>query len=199
MAISKEKKQSLVQKYVQALQSASSAVVVQQAGVDVGTITQLRKQLALVGGKYIVVRKRLFLRSIKEVGFQDIGIGDLTGSVALLASGEDEFGSLKAVNNIAKKIEKTENWSFTFLGGWFDKDWKDGEYVTELADMPSRDELLSKLVYLLNYPVQSFAAVLNQVAEKIGDGEVVPVTVEAPLVVEESKTEEATTEEPKAE
>jgi ribosomal protein L10 len=46
------------------------------------------------------------------------------------------------------------------------KKWNNGEYVTELANIPSREELLSKLAYLFNYPIQSFACVVDQIAKK---------------------------------
>jgi ribosomal protein L10 len=64
------------------------------------------------------------------------------------------------------KKDKDSNASYEFLGGFFDKEWKDGNYVDMLANVPSKEESLSKLVWLLNYPVQHFAAVLKSVAEK---------------------------------
>jgi hypothetical protein len=63
-----------------------------------------------------------------------------------------------------------------------------------LANIPTKEELLSKFVYLLNYPVQSFACVLDQIAKKT-DTKAEPVVVNAEKVVEqvEQKIEEVTT------
>jgi ribosomal protein L10 len=55
---------------------------------------------------------------------------------------------------------------FTALKDVFDKEWKDWAYVTELANTPTKEESLSKLVWLLNYPVQHFVATLDQIAKK---------------------------------
>ena len=75
---------------------------------------------------------------------------------------------MKVVNKYAKQVAGTKELSASikFLGAWYDKKWHDSDYVTELANIPSREELLSKLAYLFNYPVQSFAAVVDQIAKK---------------------------------
>jgi ribosomal protein L10 len=46
-----------------------------------------------------------------------------------------------------------------------EKNWKEGSYVTEIASLPSKEELISKLLFLLKYPVGSFARVINEVAK----------------------------------
>jgi len=182
MAISKEKKKDLVEQYINDLKSSASAVVIQQTGVPVSIMTQVRKDLTEVDWKLNVVRKRLFMRATKAAKLEDISLDELEGSIAVLYAGADEYGPLKAINKAVKQLKKEFNgWSsITFLGGWFEKSWKWWDYVSELANIPSREELLSKLVYLLNYPVQSFAATLNQITEK-GDGG---------LDIKEEKTEE---------
>lgn len=67
--------------------------------------------------------------------------------------------------------------------------------MTELANVPSKEELISKLCYLFNYPLQSFACVLSEIAKK--DGGVVEEVKEEPKT--EVKAEEVKIEEPKAE
>ena len=84
----------------------------------------------------------------------------------VLYAKSDEYGPLKMVNKFAKGFAKGEVASFKFLGAWYDKKWHDGEYVTDLANIPSKEELISKLAYLFNYPLQSFACVVNEVAKK---------------------------------
>ncbi|NOZ43740.1 MAG: hypothetical protein GXP45_00960 [bacterium] len=66
-----------------------------------------------------------------------------------------------------------------------------------MAAIPSKDELLSKLVYLLNYPVQSFAATLNALVEKRADGENISVKEDKEETAVEENKKEAVVEEVK--
>jgi len=166
MAISKDKKKQLLQEYAGKLSGANSVVVVQQSAVQVNNMNAIRKELHAVGVELSIVRKRLFMRAAREAGLQDVDLGDLTGSVAVLYADANEMSALKTVSKFAKQFKKEDSWALAFLGAWMQKDWKDGVYVTELANVPSKEELLSKFVYLLNYPVQSFAATLKEVAQK---------------------------------
>ena len=168
MTISKEKKVELVKQYVQDLTSAKNVVVLQQSGLPVTLSTEIRKEVIAASGKYNVVRKKLFLLALKEAGFDAVTESDLDGSVVVLYANDDEYAPMKVVNKYAKQVAGTKELSASikFLGAWYDKKWHDSDYVTELANIPSREELLSKLAYLFNYPVQSFAAVVDQIAKK---------------------------------
>jgi len=169
MTINKDQKVQLVAEYLEQIKSAKNIVVVQQSWVVVNVMNKMRSSLESTWADYRVVRKRLFLRAIKESWVQDVGIGDLAGSVAILFSKDEDGSSLKIVNDMIKEIKKDKKSEavVVYMWWWFDGDWKSGEYVTELANVPSKEELLSKLVYLLNYPVQSFAATLKQIADKV--------------------------------
>jgi large subunit ribosomal protein L10 len=167
MAISKDKKKTLIEQYVSDLQSAQNVVIVQQSGISVNTSSSVRKNVLETDGKFNVVRKRLFLRALTEAGYETVDIEKLEGPIGVLYANSDEYGPLKVVNKFAKEFvkDKSES-SFKFLGAWYDKKWYEGEYVTDLANIPSKEELLSKLAYLFNYPLQSFACVVNEVAKK---------------------------------
>lgn len=198
MAISKSKKKSLIEQYVSDLGAASNAVIVQQSGVWVTTATAVRKTIKAANGRYVVVRKRLFLRAIKEAGLPEVSMDDVPGSILLITanSNEDAFGPLKAVNKALKELKKADAWSsYTFLGWRFEKVWKDGSYVNELANVPSKEELISKLMFLLKYPMQSLASVADQIAKK--DGDVAPAKEEsapAPVVEQAEAPVAAVTE-----
>lgn len=166
MAISRQQKEQLLKQYVQDLESASNVVILQQNAIEVPTATQVRKNVVTVNGKFNVVRKRLFMKALEQAWYETVDLEKLEGSVVVLYANSDEYGPLKEVNKFAKEFAKAwSNASFKFLGGWYDKKWNDGEYVTDLANIPSREELLSKLAYLFNYPLQHFAATLDQVAK----------------------------------
>ena len=170
MTISKEKKVELVKQYVQDLQSAKNAVVLQQSWIPVSTVTKIRKAVLEAGGKYNVIRKNLFKLALKDAGYQEVADNDLEWSVVVLYANEDEYSPMKVVNKYAKEFaaDKELKANVKFLGGWYDKQWHDWAYVTELANIPSKEELLSKLAYLFNYPLQSVACVIDQIAKKNG-------------------------------
>ncbi|HOG15226.1 MAG TPA: 50S ribosomal protein L10 [Candidatus Absconditabacterales bacterium] len=168
MAITKEKKINLIKEYVKDLQEAKNLVIIRQSGLAVSTDMEVRKNVRNESGKFNVIRKRLFLRALKEAGYPEIDLSQIPGSaVAVYAKGE-EYAPLKVINKYIKTFQKDKDStsSFEFLLGYFDGERKDLNYIDELANIPSREELLSKLVRLFNYPVQSLTSVLNQIAKK---------------------------------
>ena len=168
MAITKEKKQSLIKEYVQDLQEANNLVLIKQSWLPVSADAQVRKSVRSENGKFNVIRKKLFLRALKEAWYPDIDLNQLSWSAVAVYSKWDEYAPLKVINKYLKDFQKSKEYtaSFEFLGWYFNKEWKDGSYVNELANIPSREELLSKLVWLFNYPVQSLTSVLDQIAKK---------------------------------
>lgn len=132
------------------------------------TSTEIRKGVSSADGKYNVVRKKLFQLALKEAGFDEVAENDLEGAIVVLYANGDEYAPMKLINKYAKEFQskKDQQASLKFLGGWYDKKWHDSAYVTELANIPSTEELISKLAYLFNYPLQSFAGVLDQIAKK---------------------------------
>ena len=168
MAITKEKKQDLIKQYVQDLQEAKNLILIKESALPVSKSTDVRKEIRWQEWKFNVIRKKLFLRALKEAWYSEINLDQMPwAAVAVYANG-DEFGPMKTINKYVKEFKKDKEWKaeFEFLGWWFDKEWKDWVYVTELANTPSKEESLSKLVRLLNYPVQHFVAALDQVAKK---------------------------------
>ena len=168
MTITKEKKHQLLAKYTNDLSGANNAVIVKQSGIPVTLANKIRMELKTADGEMNVIKKRIFLRALKDAGLEDVKVEALEGPVFALYSHENEFGPLKVINKYLKEFKKENKGSeFTFLGGWFEKKWQDGEYVNDLANVPTKEELLSKLCYLFNYPLQSFACVLSEIAKKL--------------------------------
>ncbi|MDD3262502.1 MAG: 50S ribosomal protein L10 [Candidatus Absconditabacteria bacterium] len=169
MAITKDKKKELLKQYVEDLKNAGSTYIVNQSGISVDVSTKIRKEMKLTDAKFNVLRKRLFLRAVEEAGLEKVDLESLQGATVAIFAKNEDFTPLKIISKYSKGFEKAgEKSSFGFLGGWTEKKWQDGTYVSELANIPSKEELLSKFIYLLKYPVQSFACVLDQVAKKQG-------------------------------
>ena len=193
MTITRAKKDELFAKYKSDLSGATNAVIVKQSWIAVTAANKIRMELKGTDGNMSIIKKRIFLKALKDAGLEEVNVNVLEWSVFALYAHENEFGPLKVINKYLKAFKKDKKGSeFSFIGGWFEKKWQDGNYVDELANVPTKEELLSKLCYLFNYPLQSFACVISEVAKKNG-GEVEEVKAE---VKEEPKVEEAKVEAP---
>ncbi|OQB42687.1 MAG: 50S ribosomal protein L10 [candidate division CPR1 bacterium ADurb.Bin160] len=80
MAITKEKKINLIKEYVKDLQEAKNLVIIRQSGLAVSTDMEVRKNVRNESGKFNVIRKRLFLRALKEAGYPEIDLSQIPGS-----------------------------------------------------------------------------------------------------------------------
>lgn len=168
MAISKAKKQDLVKQYDSLLKDAANVVVIKQSWIPVNEQNKLRMEVKRAGGSYQVTKKRLLIRTIAETGYDNVELSQLDGSIALLYcnSAENKFWPLKVVNKIIKDYKKENpKYVLEFVWWWFDQKRWNAQQTSEMANLPSREELIGKLLRLMKYPVQSFANVLDQVAK----------------------------------
>lgn len=168
MAISKQKKQELVKLYESQLKSAASVVVIKQSWLPVNEQNKLRMQIKKAGGVYQITKKRLLVRTIAETDYENIELWQLDGSIALLYANDEatKLAPLKALNTIIKSYKKEQlPYTIEFVWWWFDKQRWDAQAATEMANLPSKEELISKLMRLMKYPVQAFASVTDQVAK----------------------------------
>lgn len=167
MALTRNEKAKLIELYKKNLEWAKNLVVLKQSWIPVNEINNVRKELSEVWGKLLTVKKRLFLKVVAESDLTDIDLSVMDKSVSVLIAYEDEYAPLKAVNKMKVAWKKAkQEFSYEYLGGWFDGEWKDSQFVTEMATMPSKDELVGKFMFMMNYPVQSFVRVLDQIASQ---------------------------------
>jgi large subunit ribosomal protein L10 len=91
----------------------------------------------------------------------------LDGAVVAVYATEDEYAPMKAIQKFIKDSKKADKkHTIEYVGGWFDKEWKDGAYVQALATLPSKEELVGKLLFLLKHPVQKLVGTLDAIANK---------------------------------
>jgi large subunit ribosomal protein L10 len=170
MALTKLKKQSLIQQYAEMLESGKDVVLVEQKGLPVGAVVSFKKELATTSAQSRVVKKRLLLQTAEKNGKDAVDLGILNGSLVALSLENEDFAPLKAVVKMNKLFKKSgKKYEYSFLGGWYGNAWKDAAYVSELANIPSKEELVGKFLYLLKYPIQATAGVLDQIAKKKGE------------------------------
>lgn len=199
MPLLKEDKKQLAQQYIEAMQWAKNVVLIKHAGIPVNEMNGLRMWLADTEWNLQVVKKRVLLKWL-EGKFDGVTLDQLDGSVAILLSHneDDEHAPLKAVQKSAKQRKKDKaEYSVEYVWWRYEwAQWKDSEYVTTLANLPSKEELIGKLVYMLSHPVTSFARVLKAIADDQWWDE--PVA-EEPKEEPAEEVKEEVKEEPKAE
>ncbi len=168
MALTKKQKQVVLQGYIDVLKDAKNTVLVLQKWIGVNQSNQLRKNLVSTQTKAIVVRKRLFLRAMDELWMAQSDLWKVDWTIIAVSSmGEDEFAWLKEVHLMNKSFKKAwKKLQYEYLGWWYEKERKDAAYVSELATLPSKEELIGKFLFLLKYPIQSFTATLDQIRQK---------------------------------
>lgn len=155
-----ETKKVQVQEIADKFSAAASVVVVDYRGLTVAQVTELRKQLREAGVEFKVYKNTLSRRAAETAGLE--GINEfLTGPNAIAFSNEDVVAPAKIINEFAKKNEALE-----IKAGIIEGTVASVEDVKALAELPSREGLLSMLLSVLQAPVRNFALATKAVAEQ---------------------------------
>ena len=154
MAKTKEQKKEALKTVQDKLKDSKSVVFSSDTGSNVKTIQELRNELKQNDAEYLVVKKTLLRKAIKDMGETD-QLDDLAGSVAVTLSYNDEVSGAKILNKYAKQSEV-----LNLGGGILENAFIMPEMVKKLATIPSREELLAKLVGSLNSPISGLVGVL---------------------------------------
>ena len=155
-----ETKKVKVEEIAVKFKAAASVVVVDYRGLTVGQATELRKQLREAGVEFKVYKNTLSRRAAEAAGLE--GINEfLTGPNAIAFSNEDVVAPAKIINDFAKKNEALE-----IKAGIIEGNVSSAEDVKALAELPSREGLLSMLLSVLQAPVRNFALATKAVAEQ---------------------------------
>ena len=162
MSKNRELKAQVVADIVEKLKGAQSMVVCSYSGLTVEQVTNLRKLCREQDVHYCVLKNRLVLRALQELGITGLD-HLLEGPNAFVFSTKDVTNAPKIVNDF---IEKNKLTSLEIKGGLMGTEVLDVAGVKALAALPSREELLATLVGCLVSPVSALVAVLDEIAEK---------------------------------
>lgn len=158
-----EIKQPIVDEIKSKVEGATTVVLVDYRGLNVEQDTRLRKNLREAGCEYKVYKNTLMRRAFEGTDCAQLD-SLLEGPSAIAISKDDATAPIRILNNMAKEAEALE-----FKAAIVEGNFYDAEGVKALASIPSREELISKLLGSLQSPITNLARVLNQIAEK-GDG-----------------------------
>lgn len=188
-----ELKKPIVDEISEQIKDAQSVVLVDYRGLTVEQDTQLRKQLREAGIAYKVYKNTLMNFAFKGTDFEAMS-SYLEGPNAIAISKEDATAPARILAKYAKDVPALE-----LKAGVVEGTFYDANGIKAVATVPSREELLSKLLGSLQSPITNLARVLNQIAEQGGAADVAvaaPAAEEAPAEAPAEEAAEAPAETP---
>jgi large subunit ribosomal protein L10 len=161
MAVTKARKQEQVAKLSAELKNVSNAVVATYTKMTVAQDYELRKALRGAGAKYQVVKNTLAELAGKGTKIEE-GLKNLSGVTSIAYTTGDPVAMAKALTKYAKDAPE-----FTFKVGVVEGRVITIKEIQALASMPSKEELYSKLLFLINAPAQRLVTVMNAVGRDV--------------------------------
>jgi large subunit ribosomal protein L10 len=146
LAISKQRKVELVAAYAEQLKQSKGIILADYRGLSVNEVSQIRKAMRPIGGKFRVVKNRLLTLALKEV---DLSLPDewLVGPTAVSFCYDEVPPVAKALTDAAKDLE-----SLVIKGGVLGTSVLGADEVRAIAELPSREVLLAQVLGTINAP-----------------------------------------------
>ena len=156
-----EIKSEVVSEIVEKLQKSSAAVVVDYKGLTVEEVTELRKQMREAGVDYKVYKNTLVRRAAKEVGIEQFNDELLVGTNAIAFGYDDPVAPARILKGFMDSHPKMKLKMGIVEGAFYDE-----SKIVEMANIPSREVLIAKLLGSLKAPVSNFAYWIDAIAKK---------------------------------
>ncbi len=157
-----ELKKPIVEEISANIKDAQSVVIVDHRGLTVAEDTELRKQLREAGVTYKVYKNTMMNFAFKGTDCEGLA-PYLEGPSAIAISKDDATAPARILCNFAKKAKALE-----IKGGVVEGSVYDSKGIEAISNVPSREELLGKLLGSIQSPITNLARVLNQIAEQQG-------------------------------
>jgi large subunit ribosomal protein L10 len=201
MALTRASKTEKVKKLATELEHSTSAIIGTFKGLTASKDFELRKAVRSAGGNYHVVKNKLAARASSGTKIE-AALQGLKGVSAVAYTSGDPVALAKALSTWVK-----DNAEFTFKLGIIDGKVIDVREIGELATMPGKEELFSKLLFLIQSPAQRLATVINAtgrdlavvINQGVEKGKFAGAAAPAASAVEAPKAEAAVVEAPAAE
>jgi large subunit ribosomal protein L10 len=156
MAISKQKKEEVLAELVEKFKTAKSVVFAEYRGLTVKQVGEVRKQLREQGVEYKVAKKTLLSLAAQQAGFKEIPMEYMEGPISAVFSFNDEVSGAKIIHKLGKEFE-----GLSLKGGVMDGEPFGASQAVQLAQIPSKEELIAKLLGSLQAPISGFHGVLH--------------------------------------
>ena len=153
--MNRDEKAAAVSELNESLAHATNAFVLEFKGITVPQVTELRRQVRETKSGYVVVKNTLALIALKDspiVAMKE----QFTGPTAIAFNANDAVVLAKALTKFAKDVPAVR-----FKGAMLNGQVVPAEQIQAIANLPSRQELISKLLYVLQSPMRGLATVLQ--------------------------------------
>ena len=161
MALTRASKTEKVKKLAAELEHSTSAIIGTFKGLTASKDFELRKTVRGAGGSYHVVKNKLAAKAAEGTKIEE-ALKGLKGVSSVAYTSGDPVALAKALSTWVK-----DNAEFTFKLGFIDGKVIDVREIAELATMPGKEELFSKLLFLINSPAQRLVTVMNAVGRDL--------------------------------
>ena len=151
----REQKAEAISDFSEGIGKATNAFVLDFKGITVPQVTELRKQVREAGSEYIVVKNTLALIAVKDSPLTKLS-GHFSGMTAIAYNTTDPVALAKVLTKFAKDVPTVQ-----FKGALLAGQVVAANEIQNIANLPSREELISKLLYLMQHPIRGLAVVLN--------------------------------------
>lgn len=158
----RQAKEEYVGNLTQEIQRSKGIYLAAGTGIDANAMNDLRKKCREIGVRYLIAKNTLARRAFKDAGVEDVQ-EQLNGPTALILSFEDPIAPAKVLNDFAKGNEE----KFRVKCGYLEGTYYDETQVPRLADIPSREVLLSMLASVLNAPMRNVASALSGILRNV--------------------------------
>jgi len=151
----KTEKQQIIDELSQAFAQNKSVIVMTFSGLNVADVTELRRKITQSGSDYRVVKNTLALRAAQDTAVAKLA-SHFAGPTAIVYTAGDPVALAKILTDFVKTHP-----AISFKGGVLEQSVLTPAQCQSLAEMPSKEVLLGKVLYLLNAPVARLAGALN--------------------------------------
>jgi len=153
--MNREEKAAVISEFAEGIGQATNAFLIDFKGITVPQVTELRKQVRETGSSYVVIKNTLALIAVKDSPLTQIK-EQFTGMTAVAYNTTDAVVLAKALTKFAKDVP-----SISFKGAMLNGQIVPADQIQAIANLPSREELVSKLLYLMQHPIRCLVTVLS--------------------------------------
>ena len=153
-----EQKIDIVKQTTERFKKSSGVYFTKYTGIDVQTITNLRKSFRDNQVEYVVTKNTLTKLAAKEAGYEGMFDDILSGQIAIAYSEEDATAPARVIKDFKKENKDL----LEVLGLLFEGELYPSDKYKELANLPSKEESLTKMLMMLNQPLTKLAYTLEQ-------------------------------------
>jgi large subunit ribosomal protein L10 len=150
----REQKSQAISEFAEGIGKATNAFIIEFKGITVPQVTELRKQVRESGSSYVVVKNTLALIAVKDSPLIELR-EQFSGPTAVAYNTTDAVALAKALTKFAKDVP-----AVTFKGAMLNGQIVPATQIQNIANLPSREELVSKLLFLMQSPIRGLATVL---------------------------------------